>query len=187
MVSLISPINWDEDENKYIISESIYNRMYAIMNKLNEEGNVFAGKKDRLDLAPISALITYNNIDVGFIYATSEFRYKDALFLDMAIIKEYRGHGIGKQTLIQFLDLIDPDEFIIGETKNNNQASNPLGDDIGVRILESEYNYYLFPKSRYEEFIEHNKDNRFEKAMLKNTKNSEEILNEIKQKQLIKK
>lgn len=191
MVSL--ECTWYKTESgDYKPNESIYNKIYGIMNELNKEGNVFAGKKDRLDFAPWSFLIKYNGEDVGFIYITNEQRYKDGFFIDMAIIKEYRGLGIGKQALEQMLNQVKTKKFIIGEIKNTNEASNRLSNDIGIKLLEGDFNYYLFPKDRYKEFIEFNKDEKFEKAMLKNTMNNSELLHYIcaeennKQKQLIK-
>lgn len=185
---------WYKTESgNYKPNESIYNKIYGIMNKLNEEGNVFAGKKDRLDFAQWSFLIKYNGEGVGFIYVTTEHRYQAGLFIDMAIIKEYRGLGIGKQALEQLLDEVKTQEFLIGEIKNNNEASNKLGNDIGIKILEGKFNYYLFPKDRYEEFMEFNKDKNFENAMLKANMNNTELLQYIYEeennitKQLIKK
>ena len=105
------------DNEDWKVNESIYNEIYGIMNKLNEEGNVFAGKRDRLDFAPWSFLIKYNGEDVGFVYVTNEQRYNDGLFIDMAIIKEYRGLGIGKQALEQLLDEVKTQKFLIGEIK----------------------------------------------------------------------
>ena len=184
---------YKSDNGDLKVNESIYNEIYGIMNKLNEEGNVFAGKRDRLDFAPWSFLIKYNGEGVGFIYVTKEHRYQAGLFIDMAIIKEYRGLGIGKQALEQLLDEVKTQKFLIGEIKKNNEASNKLGNDIGIKILEGEYNYYLFPKDRYEEFMEFNKDKKFEDAMLKANMNNTEVLQLAyeeeynKPKQLIKK
>ncbi len=51
----------------------------------------------------------------------------------------------------------------------------------------------MFPKSRYEEFLKFNKDKEFEKAMSKETLNSNELLHQVyeeeksKTKKLIKK
>jgi len=161
-----------------IANEDVFNSIYAIINNLKEEGGVFAGKKDRLDYAPYSCLITYNDNPIGFIYTAREQRYQDAYFLDMAIIKEYRGLGLGTEALNKFIEIIDSIEkkFIIGETKHENEASNPLGYSLGQKILEDRYNYYLFPKSRYAEFKEFNKDKRFEQAMARDTLNSRELL-----------
>lgn len=167
---------YKSDNGDLKVNESIYNEIYGIMNKLNEEGNVFAGKRDRLDFAPWSFLIKYNGEGVGFIYVTKEHRYQAGLFIDMAIIKEYRGLGIGKQALEQLLDEVKTQKFLIGEIKKNNEVSNKLGNDIGIKILEGEYNYYLFPKDRYEEFMEFNKDKKFEDAMLKANMNNTEVL-----------
>lgn len=176
-------------------NESIYNKIYDIMNKLNEEGNVFSGKRDRLDFAESSFLIKYNGADVGFVYVAKEGRYRAGLFIDMAIIKEYRGLGIGKNVIEQLIDLlkIGDNEFLIGEVKKDNEASNKLSADIGIKILDGKYNFYLFPKSRYEEFMEFNKDNSFERAMQKANMTSNEMLHQTyedeynKPKQLIKK
>ena len=191
MITLES--TWYKDETGNIKpDESIFNKIYNIMNQLSQEGNVFAGKRNRLDFATYAFLINYNNVGIGFIYVTKESRYKDALFIDMAIIKEYRGKGIGKQALKQFLEEVQTKAFIIGETKIINEASNPLGDDLGIKIFEDRYNYYLFPKGRYQEFLEFNKNKGFEKAMLKETLNSNELLRQVyeeeeKRKKLIKK
>ena len=185
MINLES--TWYKDEKGNIKSdESVFNKIYSIMNKLKQEGNVFAGKRNRLDFANSAFLIKYENEEIGFIYITKESRYKDALFIDMAIIKEYRGKGIGKLALKQFLEEVQTKAFIIGETKITNEASNPLGNDLGIKILEDKYDYYLFPKSRYEEFLKFNKDKEFEKAMSKEALNSNELLHQVYEEEKIK-
>ena len=178
MVELES--TWYQNEDgSYTLNETVFERIYGIMSILYKEGNVFTGKRDRLDYSSWGALIKYNKEEVGFIYITKEQRYNPGLFLDMAIIKDYRGLGIAKEALSIFLNAVNTERFIIGETKKNNAASNPLGDDLGIKILEDKYNYYLFPKSRYEEFMEFNEDHRFEKAMLKDTLDSGELIRQL--------
>lgn len=164
---------WYIDENNELRPiESVYNKIYSVMNELKKEGNIFAGKIDRLNFTIYSCVIKYNNEPIGFIYATPEGRYDYALFIDMAILKEYRGKGFGKQALKQFSE-IKTKKFLIAETKDN----GTLGEGIAVKIFEDKYNYYLLPRSRYKEFMEFNKDMQFEKA----------ILEENNQYQLIKK
>lgn len=192
MVSLECTWYINEDGNRKA-NESVYNKIYVIMDKLKEEGNVFAGKRDRLNFAYLSFLIKYNGLDVGFVYIIDENRYSDGLFIDMAIIKEYRGLGIGKQALEQIINKVKTEQFLIGEVKKDNDASNRLSNDIGIKILEDKYNYYLFPKSRYEEFMKFNEDSRFERAMSKPNMNNIELMHQVydeqynKPKQLIKK
>ena len=142
MIELIDPYK-DNKEN-----EDIVHRIWNIMYLIREEG-VFAGKPDRFAISYYSYLIRYDNKDIGFIYATPEQRYKNGLFIDMALLKEYRGKGIGKEVLENFC-LNHNDIYMFGEVLEDNKASNIISSKVGVEIAPG---YYLFPKDKYEEFI----------------------------------
>ena len=142
MIELIDPYE-DDKEN-----EDVVNRIWNVMSLIRKDG-VFAGKQDRFAISYFSYLIRYDNKDIGFIYATPERRYRNGLFIDMALLKEYRGKGIGKEVLEKFC-LIHNNIYMFGEVLEYNKASNIISSKVGVEIAPG---YYLFPKDKYEEFI----------------------------------
>lgn len=167
MVKLISV--GDIIEGKYEFRPDIWNRISDVMEniiKTSEKGE-FVGKYDRFRLSSITYLVTYNNEDVGFIYCVSEYRYDYAFFVDMAIKKEFRGKGIGKDVLSYFVSAYNSGPFLIGEVKKDNFASNKIASYIGTLIYQNEYNYYLLEKNRLAEFNKFNINNEFENSMNK--------------------
>ena len=164
-------------EVEYI--EDVEKRIRKVMKEVqNEKG--FTGKLDRLNCANSACIITYDNEDVGFIYATPEDRYSKGSFIDMVIKKEYRNLGIGGEILLSFCNgLKDWGIYLIGEVESDNIASNIICEKVGVKLIDGIHNYYLFPKENYKKFMENENIDSFIKAMGKNAKSSRELINEI--------
>ena len=163
-------------DGKLFFNEDIWNRIEKIMFEIKNESG-FVGKRDRFLKSNISCLITYDNNDVGFIYATQENRYSKGLFVDIVIKKEYRSKGIGKYVLSELSSRCNV--YLFGEIEESNVASNKIAEEVGIKILSSDKNYYFFFKEKYNEFLEINKNHDFEKAVLKNALNSNELYNGI--------
>ena len=134
MVELID-IN-DYEDNKIIFKQDIWDRIMNVMNDVVNEASSgeFTGNYDRLALAPCIFLITYNNIDVGYVYFANEYRYGNALFIDMVIKKDYRSNGIGRYVLNRINSIYNGKEFLIGEVKKDNIPSNNISNKVGILI-----------------------------------------------------
>lgn len=155
----------------------VSNRAFFIMNKIiyedcNANRDVI-GNDDRFVTSKITGLIVYKNIDVGFIYATVEHRYEAALFLDMAILPEYRNMKIGGIAMEKLIHYFGNKVMLIAETKKKNDATKNMGPKHGaiIPINNANFDYYVFPKSRLQEID----INIFEEAMSKPEKNGRQI------------
>ena len=168
MINLIDPY---ENGNENV---DVVNRIANLMCEIRCSGG-FAGQMNRFALAYYSYLIQYNGKDVGFIYATGEYRYPSGLFIDMALLKDYRGKGIGKMVLDMFVNKHN-DTLMFGEVKVNNVASNTISGEIGVSIAPG---YYLFPKEMYNEFVQSGELEVFLNAMKKEEKSASEVLRRV--------
>ena len=134
---------------------SDYNTIIHMM--YNEEGicEIFNGKADRVLFSPKIFIICVDQKEVGFIYFVNE-KVEDMFFVDMGLLKKYRGLGIGKKVL-QMIHDKNYKDFLIGETKKDNVSANEVTKECGVLIGETEdRNFYLLQKERVEEFIESN-------------------------------
>ena len=169
MIELIDPF-YNGVEN-----EDIVKRISELMYEIQKDG-VFAGKINRFALSYYAYLIAYNNNDIGFIYATEEHRYPNGLFIDMALLKEYRNKGIGKKVLDMFVNKHN-DTLMFSEVLSNNISSNKISNDIGVRL---DNGMYLFPKEKYSEFVESGEINNFYNATSKPELNATQVLRRIK-------
>lgn len=160
--------------------DKAYDAILDIMEEMSKEGKVFSGREDRLATSLLALLIVYDNEPVGFFYATCESRYPEGLFIDMGILEEYRGLGIGREVLDEIMRLDLGERFLIGETKKSNFASNTVGNALGAKIGSYRNKvYYLFPKEKLNEFKIHNSDHRFEEAISHTTQSSKDIIREI--------
>ena len=131
-----------------------YNRVMDIINSDLEIRKIFFTKKNRFSLAQYTYLITVDGEDAGFINLVYERGDYSFLVLDSGIIEKYRGKGLGTKAL-KFLQSLDFEDFIIAETKKDNNNSNGSISKVGVQIADSdEFNYYLLQKDRVEEFID---------------------------------
>lgn len=172
----IKSVYYKENGNSKYDSE-ISDRIENIINTIEKEKNVFPGKKDRLYTAAVAVLITVDDKDAGFIYATCENRYSKGLFIDMALLKEYRGLGYGKEALNQFVKRVNTGNvYLFGEIESTNVASNAIADHIGIKIIDNDKNYYLFPKERLAEFLEKEDINILRHALSIRAKTSRELL-----------
>ena len=136
-----------------------YNDMFNMMQ--NEDGikDVFRQRTDRLNTTSVSWMIQAGNKTIGFINLVVEKANYDYLFLDMGIIKDYRGKGYGKKFLQEVQNLVEHSDlpYVLMETKKNNINANIAAEDIACLITEVEdRNVYLLQKSRLQEFIDTN-------------------------------
>ena len=131
-----------------------YNRVMDIINNDREINNIFSNKRNRFSLAQFTYLINVDGEDAGFVNLVYERGDYSFLLLDSGIIEKYRGKGLGTKAL-KFLQSLDFEDFIIAETKKDNNNSNGSISKVGVQIADSdEFNYYLLQKDRVEEFID---------------------------------
>ena len=135
------------------------NDMYHMMNREDGIRDVFVGRTDRIINADISWMIQAGNKNIGFINLVVEKCNYNYLFLDMGIIKEYRGKGYGKKFLTEVQQLVEANDlpFVLMETTKDNNNANGVGKGIGCFITEvGDRNIYLLQKSRLQEFIDSN-------------------------------
>lgn len=132
-----------------------------IISKINnmmifEKGikEIFSDKTDKLLNSVVSALIFIDEKQIGFINVFSE-NLDNILFVDAAIIEEYRGNGYIKEALKLLISEIKFDKFLLCETTNVNcQAMNSLRYIGQLVYTNGNRKFYLFPKTCATEFYE---------------------------------
>lgn len=149
---ILKQTNWN--------SQKDYSDLYSMMNTEDGIKEIFSDRQDRLMTTAISWLITANSNHIGFINLVEEKAEHNFLFLDMGIIKEYRGKGYGKKFLEEVKQIVEKEKdfpFILMETRKANDNANCIGKDIGCFLTEIEdRNIYLLQRSRLQEFIDAN-------------------------------
>lgn len=148
---VLKETNWSTSKD----SDDMY---YMIDNDLGIR-EVFGGRFDRIIATCISWMIKDKDKNIGFINLVEEKVNHNFLFLDMGIIKEYRGKGYGKRFLKEVQELVEKSNlpFILMETRKTNDNANCVGKDIGCFLTEIEdRNIYLLQRSRLQEFIDTN-------------------------------
>ena len=152
----------------------ICNRIIKLMYTISQD-KVFCSSVNRLLFSYAAKLITYDNVDVGFIFAVKESRLDEAAFIDMAILKNYRGKNIGYRVLEYFVNIFN-NTYFIGEVSKNNIASNTIAGRVGKEIVPG---YYILPASNYDKLIEENKLDYFIDKLSKKQETASQILRRI--------
>lgn len=135
-------------------NEEISFRILKVMNKIRSQSieYEFAGNEYRYKAATVSFLITENNADIGFIYLTDEDK-KNMFFLDISLLKKYRGHGIGFEAIKELLKRYKNcgiKKFILAEVEYDNEACNKMMNKLGcIKVSEK---HYLMQPERLKEF-----------------------------------
>lgn len=157
-----------------------------------ELSEIFAMKKTRL-LASIGLfLIKYKNKNVGFVNLVNEGP-SDFGFVDMGILPDYRGNGIGKVILKQ-ISQMNLDFFLIGETKDRNKAANKIMDGLGIKVAEVtklfktaekevevvDKVFYLLPESRHLEYVAYGANEELINHINKGIRRNTEATNKVK-------
>ena len=147
---------------------------------------VFLGKESRVTCAYDVFLIQLDGVNIGYIYATYE-RLDDFGFVDIAIVKKYRGRGYSKIAVLKlinyYLDNYPNTRFyLIGETKNYNVAANNSVKDIGMYLFNiDDRNFYLINKEMYEDLVETNNLDLLYEHCNKGALNAHKILKQVKE------
>lgn len=126
---------------------------YLIDNDL-EIGKIFGGRLDRLLTADMLSTIYDNEKSklIGFANLVVEKQNHNFYFLDVGIIKEYRGKHVASYILEELKNI---SQFIIVETKQNNVLANKsLKNRTAFLFEKSDRNIYLLQKDRYHEFMD---------------------------------
>ena len=138
-------------QGKEHVGECFDEILYLINNDL-EIGDIFKGREDRLLSAAMLSTIYDKDKLIGFANLIKEKQNPNFLFLDVGIIKEYRGKHVASQILEELKEI---PKYIIVETKEDNLLANKSLEDRTVKLLEvNDRNVYLLQKERYNEFIE---------------------------------
>lgn len=140
-------------------SQEDYTDLYSLMN--TEEGirEIFGGRDDRLMTASNSWLIKANDNNIGFINLVTEKANHKFLFLDMGIVKAYRGKGYGKKFLEEVQSEVENSNltYVLMETRQDNDSANGVSKSVGCYLTTfGDRNVYLLQKSRLQEFIDTN-------------------------------
>ena len=147
-------------EKNDLNSSQYYNNLYEIMDK--EEGikEIFGGRYDRAISSKMSWMIKANDKNVGFINLVTEKVNHRFLFLDMGIIKAYRGKEYGKRFLGEVQKKVEESnypEYVLMETKQDNNSANKISKDVGCYLTSfDDRNVYLLQRSRLQEFVDTN-------------------------------
>ena len=132
------------------------NEVVYMMNNIIGIKEIFKDRIDRLSTSIYSCLIKMDEKTVVFVNLVEEKNNKNFLFVDMGIIPEFRNKSICNDILTYFSNF-PTKEFIIGETKVDNQYANKAAAKVGILVLTNQdSNFYLIQKNRYEEFIQNN-------------------------------
>ena len=134
------------------VDVEVKNKIINLMCIFNQE-KVFSSSLVRLFKSVSAKLIKYDENDVGFIMAVAEDRLPGPFFIDMSILKEYRGKKIGYKVLDYFVNYYHKTYFI-GEVSEDNIASNNISSKIGKMFAPG---YYILPASNYDKAIKENK------------------------------
>lgn len=141
-------------------SQKDYSDLYSMMNTEDGIKEIFGDRQDRLMTTVISWLITANSNHIGFINLVEEKADHNFLFLDMGIIKAYRGKGYGKKFLEEVKQIVEKEKdfpYVLMETKQDNDNANGISKGIGCYLTSfDDRNIYLLQKSRLQEFIDTN-------------------------------
>ena len=115
---------------------------------------VFEDIKNRLLTAPLLSTIYDNKTSklIGFANLVKEKQNDDFYFLDVGIIKEYRGRHVASYILEELKDIT---KFIIVETKQSNVlGNNSLRNRTAFLFEQGDRNVCLLQKDRLEEFMD---------------------------------
>lgn len=135
-------------------SEEVRLRISNIMDRLHREriGYEFAGVSRRFRASVISFLIVDNNEDIGFLYLTDEDK-PDMLFLDISILRQYRGEGIGYKAIKELLNRCrncGVRHFILAEVEPDNIAC--LNVMKKLKSIQVSQKHFLLQPERIKEF-----------------------------------
>lgn len=123
----------------------------------DEEGlEMYRNKWQRTQLARYIYEVRRNNQVVGFAYLINDFQDETGNFLglDIGLKNKEIGKGTGTEILKQIING-DYKEFILGETKKDNERANKIINKTGgILVAENKnINIYLLQGNRLEEFI----------------------------------
>lgn len=133
----------------------LINRIEAVMSKLKKE-LCFSGSRTRLLLSKLAFLITVDEEDAGFIYFVNEDdKTKEILFLDLAVLSEYRNQKVASACLKKILndDNLIKNRFVLAEVSPDNEASLGLMKSLGT--IQVSHKHFLLQPNRLEEFNNH--------------------------------
>ena len=134
-------------------SEKEFNLIIQYMNN----SDVFFGKQIRFGKSAYGLAIYKDDEMIGFLNLIHEIpSNNNILLLDILLDEKYRGRGYASLAYKNFKNRANANEFIIAETKNNNEGANNFLSSNGVKIYdfpEMDLVYYLLDKSRLEEFL----------------------------------
>lgn len=138
-----------------------YSDLCDMMDKEDGIKKIFGGRSDRLMATDNSWMIKANDKNVGFINLVTEKANHRFLFLDMGIIKAYRGKGYGKRFLGEVQKIVEENDYftyVLMETKQDNDSANKISKDVGCYLTSfDDRNVYLLQRSRLQEFVDTNK------------------------------
>lgn len=123
---------------------------------------VFYEQYQRLDMAEFVSLIqSSTHQTLGFLNLVDE-NIPNTLFLDLAVIKQFRNRQIGKKAIIELLEKYEISKYLIAETQINNNSANHMLEFFGDFVFqERDIRYYFIEGKRsYNEFLQ---DSAFEK------------------------
>lgn len=114
-----------------------------------EISRVFYEQYQRLDDAEFISLIqSSNHQTLGFLNLVDE-DISNTLFLDIAIMKEFRNSQIGKRAIIQMLETYQTSKYLIAETQVDNISAKYMLDFFGDFFYqEKDLMYYFIENER---------------------------------------
>ena len=131
-------------------------RVFDVMKELHKRriGFEFVGTERRFKAADIAFVITEEDKDIGFLYLTNEGK-QGMYFLDICILREYRGRGIGYEAIKELLKRYNNaaiKNFVIAEFESDNiSCLNVMKKLGGIKVSEK---HFLIQPERLKEFRE---------------------------------
>ncbi len=149
---------FDSDRIKLITTPEDKTRLevVSIMNGNDTDiRTIFYERYDRLDAAEFISKIELNEKEtIGFLNLINENLDK-ALFLDIAILKQFCNQSLAKRAIISLLDSDYSNNYLVADTSKENISANRCFSFFGEPFYETEDRayYFLGGRTSYNDFI----------------------------------
>ena len=103
----------------------------------------FYEQYQRLEMAEFISLIESNNQVLGFLNLVDE-KIDNTLFLDVAVMKEFRNQQLGKKAITKMLETYETSKYLIAETQLDNVSANHMLNFFGDSFYQEKDIVYYF-------------------------------------------
>lgn len=108
-----------------------------------EISKLFYDQYPRLDKSEFVSLIESNNQVLGFLNLVDE-KVDNTLFLDIAVMKEFRNQQLGKKAIMKMLESYNTSKYLIAETQIDNVSAKRMLNFFGDAFYQEKDRVYYF-------------------------------------------